>query len=190
MRRLDSFIIILTIGVVAGTAASFWYSRLSEPMAAIAVVDDSAPAKSERKILYYRNPMGAPDTSPVPKKDSMGMDYIAVYADDQDSAGTVRVSRDKIQRTGVRTEKVVAKPIARSVRAVGRVEHDETLLTIVTVRSEGYIEDLFANKTGQHVKQGEPLFRLYSAQIQLAQSDLIVAMRAEGRRSGPEAGAS
>src|SRR5207237_7619660 len=24
----------------------------------------------ERKILYYRNPMGLPDTSPVPKKDS------------------------------------------------------------------------------------------------------------------------
>ncbi|HPE03034.1 MAG TPA: hypothetical protein PK101_00340, partial [Thauera sp.] len=26
----------------------------------------------ERQILYYRNPMGLPDTSPVPKKDSMG----------------------------------------------------------------------------------------------------------------------
>ncbi|MBF0184023.1 MAG: efflux RND transporter periplasmic adaptor subunit [Magnetococcales bacterium] len=34
-----------------------------------------------RKILYYRNPMGLPDTSPVPKKDSMGMDYIPVYAE-------------------------------------------------------------------------------------------------------------
>src|SRR5438034_10501661 len=29
-----------------------------------------------KRILYYRNPMGLPDTSPVPKKDSMGMDYI------------------------------------------------------------------------------------------------------------------
>src|SRR5437016_12496121 len=39
----------------------------------------TAPAASpsgERKILYYRNPIGLPDTSPVPKKDSMGMDYI------------------------------------------------------------------------------------------------------------------
>ncbi len=35
-----------------------------------------------KKILYYRNPMGAPDTSPVAKKDSMGMNYIPVYDDD------------------------------------------------------------------------------------------------------------
>ena len=32
-----------------------------------------------RKVLYYRNPMGLRDTSPVPKKDTMGMDYIPVY---------------------------------------------------------------------------------------------------------------
>ena len=117
----------------------------------------------------------------------MGMDYIPVYADEHESAGTVKVSLDKIQRTGVKTEKVEARPIVRTVRAVGRVEHDEALLTIVTVRSDGYIEELFVNKTGQHVKKGEPLFRLYSSQIQLAQSDLIVAMRTEGRRTGPEA---
>ena len=187
MRRLYSFIVILAIGIAAGTAGSFWYSRPSETMPATAVVEPSAPAKAERKVLYYRNPMGAPDTSPVPKKDSMGMDYIPVYADEHESAGTVKVSLDKIQRTGVKTEKVEARPIVRTVRAVGRVEHDEALLTIVTVRSDGYIEELFVNKTGQHVEEGEPLFRLYSSQIQLAQSDLIVAMRTEGRRTGPEA---
>jgi Cu(I)/Ag(I) efflux system membrane fusion protein len=134
MRRLYSFIVILAIGIAAGTAGSFWYSRPSETMTATAVVEPSAPAKAERKVLYYRNPMGAPDTSPVPKKDSMGMDYIPVYADEHESAGTVKVSLDKIQRTGVKTEKVEARSIAGS-RAVGRVEHDETLLTIVTVRS-------------------------------------------------------
>jgi Cu(I)/Ag(I) efflux system membrane fusion protein len=188
MRRLYSFIIILTIGIAAGTAGSFWYSRQSETMAATSVVGPSVPPKEERKILYYRNPMGAPDTSPVPKKDSMGMAYIPVYADEHQSAATVKVSLDKIQRTGVKTERVEARPIVRTVRAVGRVEHDEALLTIVTVRSDGYIEELFVNKTGQHVKKGEPLFRLYSSQIQLAQSDLIVAMRnTEGRRTGPEA---
>jgi membrane fusion protein, copper/silver efflux system len=147
----------------------------------------SAASKAERKPLYYRNPMGTPDTSPVPKKDPMGMDYIPVYADEQDDPGTVKVSLDKVQRIGVRTEKVHSRSIVQAVRAVGRVEHDETLLTIVALRTDGFIEDLFVNKTGQHVKEGEPLFRLYSSRIQLAQSDLIVAMRADGRRFGPEA---
>ena len=186
MRRLYSFIVILTIGIVAGTAGSFWYSRPSETMAATAVVESSAPAKAERKILYYRNPMGAPDTSPVPKKDSMGMDYIPVYADEHQGAATVTVSLDKIQRTGVKTEKVETRPIVRTVRAVGAVEHDEALLTIVSLRTDGFIEELFVNKTGQHVKKGEPLFRLYSSQIQLAQSDLIVAMHAQGGRLGSD----
>ena len=41
--------------------------------------------------------MGLADTSPVPKKDSMGMDYIPVYADDTpDDAGVVRVSPARV----------------------------------------------------------------------------------------------
>ncbi len=39
----------------------------------------AAQPGADPKILYYKNPMGLPDTSPVPKKDSMGMDYIPVY---------------------------------------------------------------------------------------------------------------
>ena len=136
---------------------------------------------SEREVLYYRNPMGLLDTSPVPKKDSMGMDYIPVFADEDVDANTVKVSLDKVQRSGVRTEKAQSRVVSRSVRAAGTVQHDESLLRVVTVRSDGYIEKLFVNKTGQHVKEGEPLFRFYSPQIQLAQADLLVAMRAQGR---------
>src|SRR3546814_20480610 len=61
-------------------------------------------AAAERKVLYYRNPMGLADTSPVPKKDSMGMDYVPVYADDAPPAapGTVVLPPDKAQALGVR----------------------------------------------------------------------------------------
>ena len=180
MGRLGS-LITLFIGAAAGAAGSYWYVHRPEPIATPAVAEQSAPVKSERKILYYRNPMGLPDTSPAPKRDSMGMDYIPVYADEQDDGTTVKVSLDKVQRSGVKTEKVEARIVSRAIRAPGIVDHDESLLTIVTVRSDGYIEDLFVDKTGQHVKAGEPLFRFYSPQIQLAQVDLIVAMRAQGR---------
>jgi Cu(I)/Ag(I) efflux system membrane fusion protein len=64
----------------------------------------SPAGKNERKILYYRNPMGLPDTSPEPKKDSMGMDYIAVYEDDEpDDSGVVKVSPARVQTLGVKT---------------------------------------------------------------------------------------
>src|SRR5262245_26664243 len=59
----------------------------------------AAAQSSNRRILYYRNPMGLPDTSPGPKKDWMGMDYIPVYeGEEQDDGKTVKVSLDKVQR--------------------------------------------------------------------------------------------
>ena len=129
--------------------------------------------------------MGLPDTSPVPKKDWMGMDYIPVYeGEEQDDGKTVKVSLDKIQRSGVRTEAVEPRVIVRPVRAVGTVMHDESRLTIVTMRSDGFIEDLFVSRTGQHVHAGEPLFRVYSPDIQRAQIDLLVAMGTSQRGSG------
>ena len=133
------------------------------------------PKQSERKILFYRNPMGLPDTSPVPKKDSMGMDYIPVYEGDEPSAGkTIKVSLDRIQRSGVRTETVEPRVLVRSVRGVGSIAIDESRQTIVTMRSDGYVEELFVDKTGQTVQAGEPLFRVYSQDIQQALAELIV----------------
>jgi Cu(I)/Ag(I) efflux system membrane fusion protein len=141
-------------------------------------------AKADRKVLYYRNPMGLPDTSPVPKKDSMGMDYVPVYeGEEQDGSGTIKVSLDKVQRSGVRTEKVARRTIVRPIRAVGAVDHDESRQTIVTVRADGFIEDLFVSKTGQHVHAGDPLFRIYSPDIQTAQINLIVSVGAARRGS-------
>jgi membrane fusion protein, copper/silver efflux system len=198
MRRLYS-LIILAAGIALGAGGTYWYAHAPAPLATGAAAEQTAtqaqteeaaaPPPSGHKVLYYRNPMGLPDTSPVPKKDTMGMDYIPVYADEQDDPGTVKVSLDKIQRIGVKTEKVEARNVSRIVRGVGTVEHDESLLTIVTVRSDGYIEQLFVNKTGQHVEKGEKLFRFYSPQIQLAQADLMVAVRAHGKGSselGPD----
>ena len=88
------------------------------------------------------------------------MDYIAVYeGEQQDDDKTVKVSLDKIQRSGVRTEKVEPRVVVQPVRAVGTVKHDEGRLTIVTMRADGYIEELFVSRTGQHVHAGDPLFR-------------------------------
>src|SRR6266700_4417562 len=103
---------------------------------------------ASRRVLYYRNPMGLPDTSPVPKKDSMGMDYIPVYeSDDQEDDNTVKVSLDRIQRSGVRSEKVQLRTVVRAIRVSGIVRIDERKQTVVTLRAEGYIEELHVNAT-------------------------------------------
>lgn len=146
---------------------------------------EPAAASSSRKILYYRNPMGLPDTSPVPKKDGMGMDYIPVYeGEDSDEGSSVKISLDRVQRSGVRSDKVEKHVLAQPIRAVGAVAIDESRLVSVTLRADGYIEDLFVNTTGQEVRAGQPLFRVYSSQIQQAQIDLNVAV-ASARSAAP-----
>ncbi len=85
----------------------------------------SEAANADRKILYYRNPMGLPDTSPVPKKDWMGMDYIPVYEGEDQGGSSVTVSLDKVQRSGVRTEEARMAKLARPVRAPAIAKPDE-----------------------------------------------------------------
>ena len=141
----------------------------------------------ERKIAYYRNPMGLPDVSPVPKKDPMGMDYIPVYADAVSGPpGTVRIGLDKVQRAGVRTEAVNRRDLTRTVRAVGRVVSDESRLAVVAVRFNGFIEELLVPLTGTEVRAGHPLVRVWieSPEILQKQADFLTSLRAKPDRPG------
>jgi Cu(I)/Ag(I) efflux system membrane fusion protein len=140
----------------------------------------AAAAGADHKILYYRNPMGLPDTSPVPKKDSMGMDYIPVYADEGGGTvpGTVTISPERIQMLGVRTEAAVRRPMAHTVRAVGTVAADERRIGVVNPKFEGWIEQLHVNTTGETVRRGEALLEVYSPDLVLAQREYLVARAA------------
>jgi Cu(I)/Ag(I) efflux system membrane fusion protein len=136
----------------------------------------SADAKKGKgKVLYYRNPMGLPDTSPVPKKDWMGMDYIPVYEGEEESGSAIKVSLDKVQRSGVRTEAAEMRRIVRPVRAPAVSKPDERTLWSVTLRADAFVEELYVNETGKHVKAGERLFRFYSPQVVRAQIDDRIA---------------
>lgn len=134
---------------------------------------------ASRKIKYYRNPMGLPDVSATPKKDSMGMDYIPVYEgeDDDSGSGTVKISLDRVQRSGVRTEEAAMRRLSLPVRAPGVAMVDERSLRVVSLRADGFIEKLYVNETGQHVEAGKPLFRVYSPDMVKAQVDFRIAQQ-------------
>lgn len=143
----------------------------------------STKPSESRRVLYYRNPMGLPDVSQVPKKDSMGMDYIPVYEGDEDDSGIVKISPAKVQRTGVRSEPVVLRKVARPVRAPGIAKPDERTLYSVTLRADSFIEKLYVNEDGRHVEKGEPLFRIYSPDMVKVQVDYRIARAAGTTRS-------
>ncbi len=142
----------------------------------------SPPQGGAKPILYYRNPMGLADTSPVPKKDSMGMDYIPVYADgDSDNAG-VTVTPGRVQRMGVRTALAERRVVSRPVRVPGTVALDERRVTVVATRSDAYIDHVEDITTGDRVRRGQPLVQVYSPEINAAAAQLIANPGFDGAR--------
>jgi membrane fusion protein, copper/silver efflux system len=152
-------------------------------------VKAAAEAESgEGKILYYRNPMGLPDTSPTPKKDSMGMDYIPVYEGQADGGSTVKVSVGRLQRTGVKTALAAKGAIMLPVRVPGTVTLDERRVSVVSIRTEAFLEEVADVTTGEAIEKGQPLVRFYAKEI--AAAGALYAADLKGGARGGTAGGS
>jgi RND family efflux transporter MFP subunit len=78
---------------------------------------------------------------------------------------------------GIRTATVTRGPLAKTVRAVGFLRAPEMGLVDVSLKISGWIDKLYANQEGMHVNKGEPLFDLYSPDLQVAEEELISATK-------------
>jgi Cu(I)/Ag(I) efflux system membrane fusion protein len=138
---------------------------------------EAAPtAPMDRKIKYYRNPMGLPDTSPTPKKDSMGMDYIPVYEGEDSDDGSVKLSPGKIQRTGVKSEPAAKRVIRTIIRAPGTIQLDERRVSVISMRSESFVLKVANVTTGSHVVKGQPLMEVYSPAVSSAAAEYLATI--------------
>jgi Cu(I)/Ag(I) efflux system membrane fusion protein len=148
----------------------------NEPEAAAAAAPTASPPPGDRKIKYYRNPMGLADTSPVPKKDSMGMDYIPVYEGEDTDDGSVRLSPGKIQRTGARSEPAARRVIQTSIRAPGTIQLDERRVSVISMRSESWVQKVADVTTGSKVRKGQLLMEIYSPTIASAMAEYVATI--------------
>ncbi|MEK6557697.1 MAG: efflux RND transporter periplasmic adaptor subunit, partial [Candidatus Margulisiibacteriota bacterium] len=97
----------------------------------------------EKKALFYKNPMDPSITSPVFKKDEMGMDYIPVYADEKSSekpkAG-IALPDNHADLLAIKTVTVKRVSMTSSMTAAGNVAYDPELY----VAQEEYLQALKA----------------------------------------------
>ena len=136
----------------------------------------AATGQDERRILYYRHPHSPRITSDKPMKDEMGMDYIPIYADDDDEGGSgLRIAPEVVQNLGVRTAPVRTASVTPAIEAFAVAAYDERLLTHVHVRAEGWGERLAVRSLGERVRQGDLLFEWYSPQLVNAQEEYVRA---------------
>jgi Cu(I)/Ag(I) efflux system membrane fusion protein len=88
----------------------------------------------------------------------------------------VRLSGAVVQNMGVRTARTERGTLWKYVRALGRVEYDETRIAHIHPRAEGWIEGLTLRAEGEPVTRGQELARLYAPDILSAQVDFLIAM--------------
>lgn len=136
--------------------------------------------QTANKPLFYRNPMNPAVTSPVPAQDAMGMDYVPVYAEDpvktEAPAGSVNIDAVTVQNIGVRTAIAKKSVLSHVVRAVGRVAYDEERIVRLHPKTEGWIETLRVDKTGEKVTGNQDLLSIYSPQLVATQQEYVLAL--------------
>ncbi len=162
---------VLTLWLVAGCSTD------QKPVAAKQTGGDS-------DILYWKSQMDPSFVSRNPGKDAMGMDLVPVRKGDPGAdLSTLELSGMVIQRIGVRTAPLAERRLEKTIRGVGRVTYDETRLSRVNLKYDGWIEELFVDETGVLVKEGEPLFTVYSPELAASAAEFLQVM--DRAKAGP-----
>ncbi|HNE82519.1 MAG TPA: efflux RND transporter periplasmic adaptor subunit [bacterium] len=138
--------------------------------------DESLGSGSEKKIKYYHDPMHPWFTSDKPgKAPDCGMDLTPVYEGDEGAGQGIKINPVTIQNIGVKTEIISRRKLMKSIRAVGKIDYNETKVYSISSKVMGWIETLHVNYTGQAVRRGEPLYEIYSPDFVNAQQEYLQA---------------
>ncbi len=89
----------------------------------------------------------------------------------------VEVSPANIARLGIRLVPAKSEDITYTVTAVATVALDESRLSHVHTRVSGWIEQLYVNTTGEYVRAGQPVARIFSQELVSSQAEYLAARR-------------
>ena len=142
----------------------------------MSVFSATALAEEEKKIMYWVAPMDPNYRRDKPGKSPMGMDLIPLYESADADASTVSISPVVVQNLGVRTIDAELTRLWRGIDTVGYVDYDESKVSHIHLRTEGWIEKLAVQSEGERVKKGDFLFDVYSPKLVNAQEELVTAL--------------
>ena len=148
------------------------------PICGMQLVPVRSASAAEPEVLYYRHPHDPTITSPTPRKDEMGMDFVPVYGGGATSQqGVLELSPVMVNNLGVRTAPATRGRLDATVATVGTVAWDERGRIEVRVRAEGYVERLAVRAEGERVRRGQALFSVFSPRLATAQREYQHALK-------------
>ena len=175
-------VVAATVGLMVGGAAMWLALRHREPVSGSLAASSPTLTQPSRTPLFYRSPMNPRQTSPVPTKDEMGMEYLPVFdgptpIDSASVEGLATVSIDpaRQQLIGLRAGPVTRGEVGGSWRTVGQIQVDQTRVRKINSKVEGYVERIFVDFVGRPVRKGDPLFSIYSPNLFAAQNEYLLA---------------
>ncbi len=129
---------------------------------------------AERTVKHWISPMDPTYVRDAPGQDYMGHDLVPVYEGGSD--GAISIDPVTSQNMGVRTALAERRDLARTIRTVGLVTYEEPRQYSVNSKVEGWVDRLYVNQVGQHVKKGQPLLTIYSPELVSAQEEFLLAV--------------
>jgi len=155
----------------------------------LVLVEKEKPQKSkEKKIRYWVAPMDPNYRRDKPGKSPMGMDLEPVYEeygdaqDSEEKGAVVKISAAVENNLGVRTAEVESGKLWRKIDTVGYVTFDESKVSHIHLRVDGWIEKLAVESEGDRVKKGQRLFNLYSPKLVNSMEEYVQSLRSNNRR--------
>lgn len=157
----------------------------------LVAVGGGASEPKDRKILLYRSPMDPNQTSPTPRKDQMGMDYVPVYEDEGGGGAstvaglaTIEIDPARQQLIGLKIAPVTRGKVSGSWRTFSKVAADEQRVRHIAVKVPVFVEHVYVNFVGKPVRKGEALFSGYSPELLAAQAEYQVALSTQKTLAG------
>ncbi len=179
--RLRFILILVAVGLVIGyweTIKNYWDKWTRPPAGAVGAVG------ADSEFYCPMHPKVVRDTletdGSVPKCPICGMPLSKRKKGElpklpEGVMSRVQFSPQRIQLAGIQTVEVERRPLMREIRTVGYVTVDESRLSRIVTRFDGYIEKLYVNKSFQDVAENEPLAEVYSPKLYTAVQELLIA---------------
>ncbi|MCY2987833.1 MAG: efflux RND transporter periplasmic adaptor subunit [Planctomycetota bacterium] len=92
----------------------------------------------------------------------------------------VQLSPERIQLAGIKTVAAEFRPVFKQTKTVGYVTFDESRLSRIVSRVDGYVEKLYVDETFTVVHKGDPLAEIYSPELTSTARELVLAKQAGG----------
>jgi RND family efflux transporter MFP subunit len=170
-------IVLAAVLIVAAVAAWYGYGRwYGRPPAKTGTPSD------QRQLLYYHCPMHPDYHSDKPGNCPIcGMKLVPVFAAEKPAGptGAIEISPEQQRLYGVQTGTATIETAVQTLRAVGKIQMDETRQVRIHSRVDGWIEEVYADYMGQSVRKGQPLLTLYSPELLASQQEYLLALRAK-----------